>query len=148
MFEQFPGLEADSWNLESGLSQELRCWSSTGESFHPCHVVVRWCVENRRWQSVGERSPQNHRTIDNRLLRPSRFFWYAPICRISSTCMLVHVLDTSTFLCKYIVVQESFRVVQENRSIPLPFVAGYSLAIASNHMSRRPRHGPATGPHN
>jgi hypothetical protein len=31
--------------------------------------------------------------------------------------MLVHALDTSTFLCKYIVVQESFRTVQENSKL-------------------------------
>jgi hypothetical protein len=33
------------------------------------------------------------------------------------TCMLVHAHDTSTFLSKYILVQESFRIVQENSKL-------------------------------
>jgi hypothetical protein len=38
--------------------------------------------------------------------------------------MLVHAHDTSTFPCKYIVVQESFRIVQEIRQFDAQEIEG------------------------
>jgi hypothetical protein len=82
--------------------------------------------EHSDYQGVRDlHRPKSYRTIDISLLRSKRcLFWYAPIWRISSICMLVHTHHTSTFLCKYVVVQESFKIVQEIRQFDAQEIEG------------------------